>query len=274
MSLMANLGNEGSDEMSVQRFSEETRIIMQYLIELIVSISERSQQTVVKIDEMVSQFGAIFNLLADVKGIADQTNLLALNAAIEAARAGDAGRGFAVVADEVRKLSLHSNQLNEQIRTKAEQVRQTVDMVRTTVGNMATKDMAEAVNSRSRVDHLMSDLGKMNDATSKKLASVSDLIADIDTYVYTAIRSLQFEDITRQLVEQVQHHLDNLNGLASTMNQSSADMMSEPMQSTEDYRLRLDELRKKISEERQRIESNRMRRVMASSMDSGDVDLF
>jgi methyl-accepting chemotaxis protein len=131
MSLMANLGNEGSDEMSVQRFSEETRIIMQYLIELIVSISERSQQTVVKIDEMVSQFGAIFNLLADVKGIADQTNLLALNAAIEAARAGDAGRGFAVVADEVRKLSLHSNQLNEQIRTKAEQVRQTVDMVRT-----------------------------------------------------------------------------------------------------------------------------------------------
>lgn len=274
LSLMANMSHEGSEEMSVQKFSDETRIIVQYLIELIVNISERSQQTVVKIDDMVAQFGAIFTLLADVKGIADQTNLLALNAAIEAARAGDAGRGFAVVADEVRKLSLHSNQLNEQIRTKAEQVRQTVDTVRTTVGNMATKDMAEAVSSRSRVDHLMSDLSKMNEATSKKLAGVSDLIADIDTYVYAAIRSLQFEDITRQLVEQVQHHLDNLNGLASTMNHSSADMMREPMRSTEDYRLRLEDLRNKISQERHRIESNRMRRVMASSMDSGDVDLF
>jgi methyl-accepting chemotaxis protein len=174
----------------------------------------------------------------------------------------------------VRKLSLHSNQLNEQIRTKAEQVRQTVDTVRTTVGNMATKDMAEAVNSRSRVEHLMSDLTKMNEATSKKLASVSDLIADIDHYVYAAIRSLQFEDITRQLVEQVQHHLDNLNGLASTMNKSGAEMMSQPMRSTEDYRVRLEELRKQISEERHRIEAQRMRRVMAVSMDSGDVDLF
>jgi hypothetical protein len=46
------------------------------------------------------------------------------------------------------------------------------------------------------------------------------------------------------------------------------------MTSTEDYRLRLEELRHKISEERRRIESNRMRRVMASSMDGGDVDLF
>lgn len=274
LSLMANMSHEGSEEMSVQKFSDETRVIVQYLIELIVKTGERSQDTVAKIDDMVAQFGAIFNLLADVKGIADQTNLLALNAAIEAARAGDAGRGFAVVADEVRKLSLHSNQLNEQIRTKAEQVRQTVDTVRTTVGNTATRDMAEAVNSRSRVDMLMEDLGKMNAATSKKLAAVSDLIADIDLYVYNAIRSLQFEDITRQLVEQVQHHLDNLNGLASIMNQSSAEMMKDPMTSTEDYRLRLEELRNKISQERHRIESNRMRRVMASSMDGGDVDLF
>jgi len=274
LSLMANMGSEASDEMSIQKFSEETREIMQYLIELIVSISERSQETVLKIDDMVSQFGAIFTLLEDVKTIADQTNLLALNAAIEAARAGDAGRGFAVVADEVRKLSLHSNQLNEQIRSKAEQARLTVDQVRLIVGNMATKDMREAVNSRAKVDSIMEGLVEMNQSISDRLGDVSGLIREIDHNVSDAIRSLQFEDITRQLVEQVQNHLDNLNSLAGTMNRSSAHMMEEPMTSAEDYRARMEVLRTKINEERARIESTRMRRVMAASMDSGDVDLF
>lgn len=274
LSLMANMGSEASDEMSIQKFSEETREIMQYLIELIVSISERSQETVLKIDDMVSQFGAIFTLLEDVKTIADQTNLLALNAAIEAARAGDAGRGFAVVADEVRKLSLHSNQLNEQIRSKAEQARLTVDQVRLIVGNMATKDMREAVNSRAKVDNIMEGLVEMNQSISDRLGDVSGLIREIDHNVSDAIRSLQFEDITRQLVEQVQNHLDNLNSLAGTMNRSSSHMMEEPMTSAEDYRARMEVLRTKINEERARIESTRMRRVMAASMDSGDVDLF
>jgi hypothetical protein len=51
-------------------------------------------------------------------------------------------------------------------------------------------------------------------------------------------------------------------------------MMEEPMTSAEDYRARMEVLRTKINEERARIESTRMRRVMAASMDSGDVDLF
>lgn len=271
--LMANMGGDAGG-MSIQKFSDETRDIMGYLIESIVTISRRSQETVTKIDDMVSQIGAIFTLLEDVKTIADQTNLLALNAAIEAARAGEAGRGFAVVADEVRKLSLNSNKLNEQIRSKAEQARVTVDQVRSIVAEMASRDMNEAVHSRSRVDNMMDGLSEMNRSIATRLEDVSGLIGTIDHFVSEAIRSLQFEDITRQLVEQVQHHLDNLNSMARTMNASTAEMMSEPMRSAEDYRERMEVLQKKIHEERERIESTRMRRVMAQSMDAGEVDLF
>jgi methyl-accepting chemotaxis protein len=274
MGLMANMGTTHSEEMSIQKFSNETRDIMQYLIGLVVGISRRSQETVIQIDDMVSQFGMIFTLLEDVKGIADQTNLLALNAAIEAARAGDAGRGFAVVADEVRKLSLHSNQLNGQIRSKAEQVRLTVDHVRVIVGDMATKDMQEAISSRARVDSVMEDLVEMNRSIGDRLSNVSSMITEVDYNVSQAIRSLQFEDITRQLVEQVQHHLDNLNGLASLVHRSTEEMMAQQMVSSEDYRARMEVLRSKIHQERERIESTRMRRVKAASMDAGDVDLF
>jgi methyl-accepting chemotaxis protein len=273
MSLMANIG--GSDGgMTIQKFSEETGDIMKYLIDLIVNISHRSRNTVMKIDEMVMQINAIFVLLEDVKTIADQTNLLALNAAIEAARAGDAGRGFAVVADEVRKLSLHSNQLTEQIRRKAEQTKLTVDEVKDIVGDTAHKDMQEATDSKARVDNMMEGLSNMNHSISSRLGDVSEIIRDIDYNVSNAIRSLQFEDITRQLVEQVQNHLDNLNSMARTTQNSTVDMMSTPVLSSEDYARRMEDLRKIIHEERERIETTRMHRVKAASMDAGDVDLF
>lgn len=273
MGLMANIG--GSDGgMTIQKFSDETRDIMHYLIDLIMNISKRSRDTVVKIDDMVSQINAIFTLLEDVKTIADQTNLLALNAAIEAARAGESGRGFAVVADEVRKLSLNSNKLNEQIRKKAEQARLTVDEVRDIVGDTAHKDMREAEDSKARADHMMEGLSSMNASIAARLGDVSGIISDIEFNVSNAIRSLQFEDITRQLVDQVQNHLDNLHDMANTTHQSTIQMMATPVASSTDYANRMEELRRKIHEERDRIEATRMTRVKASSMDAGDVDFF
>ncbi len=273
MGLMANIGGSNGG-MTIQKFSEETGDIMCYLIDLIVNISHRSRNTVTKIDEMASQINAIFVLLEDVKTIADQTNLLALNAAIEAARAGAAGRGFAVVADEVRKLSLHSNQLTEQIRHKAEQTKLTVDEVKDIVGDTAHKDMREAVDSKARVDNMMDGLANMNNSISSRLGDVSEIIRDIDYNVSNAIRSLQFEDITRQLVEQVQNHLDNLNSMARTTQNATVDMMSTPVRSSEDYAQRMEALQQVIHAERERIETTRMHRVKAASMDAGDVDLF
>jgi methyl-accepting chemotaxis protein len=273
MGLMANMGG-GNGNMTIEKFTQETRDIMHYLIELIMSVSRRSRETVLKIDDMVSQINAIFTLLEDVKTIADQTNLLALNAAIEAARAGESGRGFAVVADEVRKLSLNSNKLNEQIRKKAEQARLTVDEVRDIVGDSAHKDMREAEDSKARADRMMEALNSMNASITERLGDVSGIISDIEFNVSNAIRSLQFEDITRQLVDQVQNHLDNLHSMANTTNLATIDMMQTPVTSSQDYAQRMEELRRKIHEERDRIEATRMARVRSSSLEAGDVDLF
>jgi methyl-accepting chemotaxis protein len=270
---MANMGG-GNGNMTIEKFTQETRDIMHYLIELIMSVSRRSRETVLKIDDMVSQINAIFTLLEDVKTIADQTNLLALNAAIEAARAGESGRGFAVVADEVRKLSLNSNKLNEQIRKKAEQARLTVDEVRDIVGDSAHKDMREAEDSKARADRMMEALNSMNASITERLGDVSGIISDIEFNVSNAIRSLQFEDITRQLVDQVQNHLDNLHSMANTTNLATIDMMQTPVTSSQDYAQRMEELRRKIHEERDRIEATRMARVRSSSLEAGDVDLF
>ena len=275
VSLLDNLGGgEDASSMSIQKFSTEIKVVLQYLIDLLTNASQRSTQTVSKIDEMVGQIESIFHLLEDVKGIADQTNLLALNAAIEAARAGEAGRGFAVVADEVRKLSLNSNVLNEQIRKQAEQARVTVDQVRHIVSETATKDMEHAVSSQDKVGHMLGDLEEMNDGISSKLGDVSGMISEIEVSVSNAVRSLQFEDIVRQLVEQVMSHLGNLNDFTSEISEFIKESQVNPAQSEDEHKERVEEFRARIHQKRQEIQDGRMARVNTASMDEGEIELF
>lgn len=274
-SLLENLGgDEQSEEMSVQKFSSEIKEVLQYLIGLLTNSSQRSSQTVGKIDDMVGQIEAIFTLLEDVKGIADQTNLLALNAAIEAARAGEAGRGFAVVADEVRKLSLNSNQLNEQIRKQAEKARGTVDQVRLIVSETASKDMEQAVSSEKQVNVMLSDLEEMNTGITDKLGDVSGIVSQIETSVGDAMRSLQFEDIVRQLVEQIMNHLTQLNEFSEQVNTFIAESKHLSVADEAEFKERIEQLKMVVSQKRQQMQDNRMTRVNAESMDEGEIDLF
>lgn len=203
-------GNSSEKIVTVEHFATEVSKILSDYVEILVDVSDKSIQAVHHIGDMVQELEQMFALLTEIRKIAEQTNLLALNAAIEAARAGDAGRGFAVVADEVRKLSQHTNNLSDQIRSRAEGAKSTITEVREIVGDIAQMDLNSAIDAKGHVDNMLSGLEEMNKSISSTMDQLNSINKAVNLDVNQAVTALQFGDITTQVVSEITSRLKQL----------------------------------------------------------------
>ncbi|MEN8178007.1 MAG: methyl-accepting chemotaxis protein [Pseudomonadota bacterium] len=267
-----SIESDQQEHLSFADFANETDKVLRYFVDHVIEISHNTMQVVEQIHDMSVQMDMADSLLSDVKVIADQTNLLALNAAIEAARAGEAGRGFAVVADEVRKLSQRSNRFNDEIRKVIIGSRDNINEAKDSVGNVASKDMNFAIQSKARVDEMMSQIGRMNETMADHLSRVSGMANQVNLMVGDAVRSLQFEDIVRQLSAHSEHHLQRLENITSKTLNGIQELSAMSQGNPEKLVTGLVDIRNEL---RGLFEAEKAGKpVEQSSMDEGAVELF
>ncbi|MFG0607345.1 methyl-accepting chemotaxis protein [Vibrio mimicus] len=255
------LANQGS-EFDLMQVLPRTDAIIQQFVQILVDISEKSISAVHSIHDMSQKLEIVFKLLRQVGGLSEQTNLLALNAAIEAARAGDAGRGFAVVAQEVRELSIKAGNLNSQIEKEMKIAQDTVTIANQTVGEMASFDMTQAIESKEKVDYMLRGVQQLSTGIEQEVTKLQLLGQQLTQQVRDGTRALQFTDIVSQ---QGEYALDSLKflqeaaGLLKAVH-SSARYNHQLIQNIEDLKER--------SQNRRDLAANQ------HSMDEGEVELF
>jgi methyl-accepting chemotaxis protein len=214
-------------------------------IEQLLAFVVRRDQAVI---DLVSEVRGLNTQLGVIQKISRATTTLALNVKIEASRAGEHGRGFQVVADEVRELSRQSDSAARDIGQKIEQLAHRLaeamaDHVDGDVdGDVGTDVGSEVGREGGRQGRTGGDPGGADEPLTRRLAAVAnqqrELVERMDTFTgrvdgstrelvvnagtvhdltTTMMGELQFQDITRQVIEHVVGTLDQLGDQMTTV---------------------------------------------------------
>lgn len=256
-----------------QNYLEEMLSIVQRMANNIEASSTSSVQLVSVLNTMREQIMAIERLLGEIGGISKQTNLLALNAAIEAARAGEAGRGFAVVADNIRVLSQRSSDFAVQIGSKHQVMKETIGRAGMVIGGIASQDLDLTLSTQSRVKQIVNELDELNKHTAQQLKKIFAVADKISADVGDSVRSLQFEDLVRQLSERSSKRIGELHSTVAAIHESISKAVAQ-QQGTDANLLAEAEaiLANKADELRNALVAGVS--VSQNDMAQGDIDLF
>ncbi len=263
--------NKEDTGLTFQQFTDETDKVLGFFIEHILMISKQSMQLVGVINDVGVHMAQVEKLLTDVQKIADQTNLLALNAAIEAARAGEAGRGFAVVADEVRNLSKNSDRFSEEIKKVVVASKANIQQAHNMIELMASKDMNIALSAKDKIDKMMEEIETINSKIAHSISEVSILTDRVESSVNDAVRGLQFEDMSRQLIECLQKNIQHFQAMSDEIAVGMGIFKTSNIDTWENQlHSGIDRLR----EIKQHWQNNSQVVVSQSSVEEGEIELF
>ena len=151
---------------------------------------------------------------------------------------------------------------------------ESIDGAREAISRLASQDMNFAIHAKVRVNAMLERLSTLNQSTESTLDSVFTITREVDQLVGDAVRSLQFEDIVRQLAVYSERHLDRIHGVINRIHGGLSALGGAEQRTKEEYVAALRQLQGEVEAFLSNERANDSRPVAQDSMAEGDVVLF
>jgi len=215
------LNNTTKGEDSLVKEVKDLTLISNKMREISDSHTKEINEIARESITMENTINEVYKFTKTIEDIAELTSLLAINTSIEAAREGIHGKGFKVIAGEIQKLSSSSKNASNSIN---KMMKNLVDYTKTYFNNHIRK----LTDSVSSIKELTASLLKVSSFINSKVEIITNtgkdsryLFNTINERINKAIYSLQYQDITRQQIENI------LKILREIMNNFKTDIETE-----------------------------------------------
>jgi len=212
--LQGELSHASEKSQQLAQDAQEQMRRQQHALSMLHEHEQRFQQAVdqhaARVEALLSQVRELVPLTNTIRDIARQTDLLAINAAIEAARAGPEGAGFKIVAAEVRLLA---NQTAE----AAQRISQGIQGISRTEESLQQEGEPAARMDNRLLDELAEDIQKMGATPGQIATDLARLSVQMEEDMrlirmdlVDTLAHMQFQDVNRQIIEQVCENLQDV----------------------------------------------------------------
>lgn len=124
---------------------------------------------------------------------------------------------FILVSDGVRDLSEHTKDFSKQIRDVVDKVSDSLAVAERTISNLAADDRAAVMESNQHVRTIMADLAEFNEAVANNAIELNLISTNVEHNVLVVMSTLQFHDMSSQLIEHARLRMTALQEVANEM---------------------------------------------------------
>ena len=124
---------------------------------------------------------------------------------------------FILISDGVRELSEHTNVFSKQIRAVVDKVSNSVDAAHYTISHIPVDDRDAAMESNQQVRAIMAELAAFNEVVAQNAIELNLISTNVEQNVLVVISTLQFQDMSSQLIEHARLRMTALQEVANEM---------------------------------------------------------
>ncbi|OFZ68732.1 MAG: hypothetical protein A2V79_05030 [Betaproteobacteria bacterium RBG_16_56_24] len=176
---------------------------------------------------------------------------------------------FIAISDEVRNLSDNTNKFSKQIHEMVSDVSKALAAAERSINGLASGDMSVVTDSRKHVQDMIAGLTAFNETVARNAVELNLISTKVEQNVLVVISTLQFQDMSTQLIEHARLRMTALQEVANEMGKGGGGQ-----QNNNEYLERIAAYNRLLDKHVVSLDRQKANPVAQKDFGTGDIELF